>query len=77
MGMTITNRRGKLSSSYKFKKDKGETKKSSKPSKASTKESMATYVEESVWILGRPRLEEKKGSSSRDGGRKPHTLKEF
>ena len=38
MEMTIANRRGKSSSSYEIKKDKGETKKSSKPSKASTKE---------------------------------------
>jgi len=37
MEMMIANHRGKLSSSYEFKKDKGETKKSSKPSKASTK----------------------------------------
>jgi len=34
MKMTIANRHGKSSSSYEFKKDKGETKKSSKPSKA-------------------------------------------
>ena len=41
MEMTIANRRSKLSSSYEFKKDKGEIKKSSKPSKAPAKESMA------------------------------------
>jgi len=38
MEMMIANPRGKSSSSYEIKKDKGETKKSSKPSKASTKE---------------------------------------
>jgi len=48
MEMTIPNRRGKSSSSYKFKKDKGEAKKSSKPSKASTKKNMVTSAEEPV-----------------------------
>jgi len=37
MEMMIVNRHGKSSISSKFKNDKGETKKSSKPSKASTK----------------------------------------
>ena len=68
--MTIANRRGKLATSYEFKKDKGETKKSSKPSKAPIKESIATFVEEPVRISGKSRPEEKKGSSFRDGGRK-------
>ena len=48
MEMTIGNRRSKSSSSYEFKKDKGETKKSSKPSKASTKETMVTSAREPV-----------------------------
>jgi len=48
MKMTIANRRGQSSSSYEFKKDKGETKKSSKPSKASTKETLVTSAEEPV-----------------------------
>jgi len=34
MEMTIANHHGKSPSSYEFKKDKGETKKNSKPSKA-------------------------------------------
>ena len=75
--MKIANRRGKSSSSYEFKKDKNETKKSSKPSKALTKETRVTSAEEPVRISGKPRLEEKKGSSSRDGGRKRPTLKEL
>ena len=50
MEMTIANRRGKSSSSCEFKKDKDETKKSSKPSKASTKETMTTSVEKPVRI---------------------------
>jgi len=48
MEMTIANRCGKSSSSYEFKKDKGETKKSSKPSKASTKKTMVTSAEEPI-----------------------------
>ena len=75
--MTIANCRSKSSSSYEFKKDKGETKKSSKPSKASTKETMVTSTEELVRISGKPRMEEKKGSSLRDVGRKGPTLKEL
>jgi len=77
MEMTIANCRSKSSSSYEFKKDKGETKKSSKPSKASTKETMVTSTEELVRISGKPRMEEKKGSSLRDVGRKGPTLKEL
>ena len=52
MEMTIANHHRKSSSSYEFKKDKGETKKSSKRSKASTKETMATSIEEPVRISG-------------------------
>ena len=40
MEMTIANRCGESAISYEFKKDKAETKKSSKPSKAPTKESI-------------------------------------
>jgi len=68
--MTIANHRRKSVASYEFKKDKGEIKKSSKPSKASAKKSMATSIEEPAWILGKSRSEEKKGSSSRRGERK-------
>ena len=50
MEMRIANRRGKSSSPYEFKKDKGETKKHSKPSKASTKETMTTSVQKPVRI---------------------------
>lgn len=50
MKMPITNHRGKPSTSCKFKKDKGEIKKSSKPSKASAKESIATSIEEPIQI---------------------------
>ena len=53
MEMTIANRRGKSATSYEFKKDKAETKKSSKPSKAPTKESIATFAEEPIRILGK------------------------
>jgi len=75
--MTIANHRGKSSSSYEFKKDKGGTKKISMPSKASRKETMATSTKEPVRILGKPSREEKKGSSTRDGGRKQLTSKEL
>jgi len=75
--MMIANHRGKLSSSYEFKKDKAETKNSSKPSKALTKETMVAFAEKPVQISRKPRLEENKGSSSRDGGRKRPTLKEL
>ena len=67
----------KSSSSYESKKDKGENKKSFKPSKASTRKTMETSVEKPVRISGKSRLEEKKGSFSRDGGRKRPTLKEL
>ena len=43
MEMTIANRRGKPSSSYEFKKDKGDSKKTFKPLKASTKEIMTIF----------------------------------
>jgi len=46
MKMTIANCRSKSYASYEFKKDKGETKKSSKPSKVSTKETMVTSAED-------------------------------
>jgi len=75
MQMTIANLHDK--SSHECKKDKGETKKSSKPSNASTKDTMVTSAEEPVQISGKSRLEEKKGSALRVGGRKPPTLKEF
>ena len=38
---------------------------------------MVTSAEGPVRILGKPRLEEKKGSASRDRGRKGPTLKEL
>jgi len=60
--MTIANRRGKSSSSYEFKKDKGETKTSSKPSKASTKETMISFVEKPIGILGKSRPKGNEGS---------------
>ena len=77
MEMTIANRRNKPSSSYEFKKDKGEIKKNSKPSKAPAKESMATSIEEPVRISRKSSPEEKKGAFSRDVGRKRPTLKEL
>jgi len=48
MKMTIVNRCDKLATSYEFKKDKGEIKKSYTPLKALTKESIATSAEELV-----------------------------
>jgi len=77
MEMTIANINGLLYSYYELKEAKGEIKKSSKPSKVSIKETMATFIGEPMRISGKPRQEEKKGSSSRDGGRKQTTLKEF
>jgi len=63
MKITIAKRCGKSSSSYKFKKDKGEAKKSSKPSKVSTKKAMVASTKEPTQIEGKARLDEKKGSS--------------
>ena len=61
--MTTANRHSNSSTYYEFKKDKGETKKSSKPSKALTKESVATFAEEPLHVSGKSTLKEKKGSS--------------
>jgi len=77
MEKMIANSHGKLSSSYEFNKDKGETKKSSKPSKASTKEIIATSIKEPIWISRKPRVEERKGSSLRDKGRNQPMLKDL
>ena len=77
MEMTIANRCSKSSSLSEFKKDKGEIKKSSKPSKAPANKSMATFVEEPVRISGKSRPEGKKGAPLRDVGRKRPTLKEL
>jgi len=60
METTIANRRSKSSSSYEFKKGRGDTKKSFKTSKASTKETIATFVEELVRILGKPGWKKRK-----------------
>jgi len=68
--MTIANRRHESSSSYEFDKYKDENKKSSKPSKALTKEYMTTFTEEPIQISRTLRPKENKGSSSRDKGRK-------
>jgi len=54
MKIAIAKCCGKSSSSYNFKKHKRETKKSLKHSKESTKETMVTFVEEPVWISGKP-----------------------
>jgi len=77
MEMTIANHRSKPSSSYEFKKDKGEIKKNLKPAKEPAKESMATSIEEPVKIAGKCRPKENKGASLRDVGRKRPTLKEL
>jgi len=71
MEMTIANRRSKPSSSYEFKKDKSDPKKSSKPPKASTKETMMISTEELVRISGKSRPEGKKTSLSKEATKKP------
>ena len=76
MEMTTANCCGKLSSSYELEMDMGETKKSSKPSKALTKETMVIFAKGPTRISRKLRLKEKKGSSLRDEGRKKPTLKE-
>jgi len=77
MEMAIANRRSKPSSSYLFKKDKSDSKKSSKPPKASTKETMAIFTEEPVRISGKSRLEGKKTSFSKETTKKRPTLREL
>jgi len=60
--MTITNHHGKSSSSYEFKIDKSDFKKSSKPPKASTNEAMTVSTREPVRLLGKSKSLEKKAS---------------
>jgi len=59
MEMTISNCRGKASSAFKTRKDKGDFKKNSKSSKSLTNESMLVSTGELIQILGKPRVEEK------------------
>ena len=50
MEIMIENHHGKSSSSHEFKKDKGETKKSSMPLKMLIKDTMTTFIKEPVHI---------------------------
>jgi len=59
MEMMITIRRGKVSSTFEARKDKGDLKKNSKSSMSSSKESMLVTTSELIWMLGKPRVEEK------------------
>jgi len=77
MEIMIPNHRSKPSSSYEFKKDKGGSKKSSKPPKASTKETMTISTEEPVSISGKSRPEGKKTLFSKEITKKRPTLKEL
>ena len=65
MEMMIANCHSKSSSSYEFKKDRGNSKESSKPPKALMMETMAICTEEPMRISGKSRLEGKKTSFSR------------
>ena len=77
MEMTIASRCGKSSSLHDSRKDKGEFKKNPKPSKPSSKESMATSTGEPVRISGKPKYENKKSEFPKDAGKKRPTLKEL
>ena len=77
MEMMIVNHRSKLSSSYELKKDKGDSKKSFKPPKASMKETMTVSTEGLTRISGKSRPEGKKTSFSKETTKKCFTLKEL
>jgi len=74
MEMMIANCCGKLSSTYEFKKDKGDSKRSSKPSKTSTKEDMTISTGEPMRILKKSMLEGKKTSYPKEMAKKGPTL---
>jgi len=75
--MTVANHSDKLSSRYESKKDKGDSKKSSKHPKASKKEYMTVSSEEAVWILGNSNSKGKKVWYSKETTKKCPTLKEL
>ena len=77
MEITIASRRGKASSWYDARNDKGEFRKNPKSTKSSNKESMTVSTGELVRISGKPKYENKKGGFSKDIGRKRPTLKEL
>jgi len=77
MEMMIANCCSKSSSLYEFTKDKGNSKKSSKPPKASTNETMTISTEEPMRISGKSRPEGKKTSFSKEKTKKRPTLKEL
>ena len=62
----IANHRSKSSSSYELKKEKGNSKKSSNPPKASKKEAMTAPTSEHMWISEKSRPKEKKASYFKD-----------
>jgi len=75
--MMIPNCHSKLSSSYNFKKDKDESKKSSKPTKASMKKTMIVSSGELMSISGKSRPEGKRTSFSKEITNKVPILKEL
>jgi len=76
MEMTITNCHNKSSSSYEFKNDRGYSKKSSKPPKTSTKETMIVFTREPMRIFGKSMPKGNNASSSKELTKKRPTLKE-
>ena len=77
MEMMITNHHSKLPSSYEFNRDKGDSKKSSNPPKASTKECMIISIGELMRISGKSGLEGNKASFYKETTKKRPTLKEL
>jgi len=77
MEMRIANYHNKSSSLYEFKKDKGDSKKSSKPPKASMKETMTISTEEPIRISGKSKPKGKKTSFSKETTKNRPTLKEL
>ena len=77
MEMTIANCYSKLSSSYEFKKDKGDSRKSSKCPKASMKETMTVSTREPMRISRKSRPVKKKTSFYEETTKMHRTLKEL
>jgi len=77
MEMVIANHYDKSFSTYEFKNDKGDFKKSYKPPKDSTKEGLIVSTREPVRILGKPRLQGKKALYSKEMTKKHPMLKDL
>jgi len=73
----IANHRGKLFSTYEFKKDKGNSKKSSRCLKISIEQAMILFNGALVWISMKSRLDRRKASHSQKMTKKSPISKEL